>query len=94
MDYGGVTYVLKRTQHPTTLFDTDWNSVKAGFPSTLQDSDNFFVGLENLHDLTSQSHYTLHISLDHFSLGSYGGRFYTKFAVGTESSNYALTFET
>ena len=66
---------------------------KGGYGEDLQQlpsSRDFFIGLENLHHLTMQAEYTLHVSF-------YGGvipygHLYDNFTIGPESTSYELTF--
>ncbi|KAM8715985.1 hypothetical protein ACLKA7_002946 [Drosophila subpalustris] len=67
-------------------FDRKWNEYKAGFGSI---SDEFFIGLENLHQMTSSQPYELFIQLrDH----SENVRFaqYDHFLIGNETEGYEL----
>ena len=53
-------------------------------------SENYFIGLENLHKFLSQASYHLHLSLWGGTLAV--GHYYENFYIDSESSRYALTY--
>ncbi|XP_070202933.1 uncharacterized protein [Littorina saxatilis] len=97
-EWGGITIPFRRTHPSLTHYNVDWTTVKAGFTTTLTSdlsTADFFVGLENLHHLVSQSFYRLHMSL--WRSGEYNaaytGVFYENFSLGNESTDYTLTYD-
>ncbi|KAK7489470.1 hypothetical protein BaRGS_00019269 [Batillaria attramentaria] len=75
-----------------TSFEMDWATAKAGnaHPEDIANTKDYFIGLENLHFLTSQSYYRAKLELKHT-----GGRinlYYNGFMVGPETSSYTLTY--
>ncbi|XP_070193798.1 fibrinogen-like protein 1 [Littorina saxatilis] len=94
MKWGGITFTLLRLASDTTWDDVSWAQAKAGFGDDLSvspNSDNYFIGLNKLHQITVQGAYANQI------LSKYGNNlvsaFYKKFTVGTEASNYQLSYE-
>lgn len=83
---GGGWIVVQQRVDSSVSFKRGWNDYRNGFgdPTT-----NFWIGLENLHQLTSMDTYELFIEL-RFSNGSLGNAQYSEFRVGSEQDRYAL----
>ena len=81
---------------PVIDFDLTWSQLKAGVMGDLQsdpNSQNYFIGLENLHTLLSQADYRLHLSMWSADSSVEGeGHFYENFHIGDEASSYALSY--
>ncbi|KAL8602054.1 hypothetical protein ACOMHN_007324 [Nucella lapillus] len=91
MGEGGVTYPYKKTSMATNL---PWTDFQRGFGDDLSatpKSTDHFIGLENLHYLTSQAPYTLTIFLTDKDGNQKAN--YTEFVVGDEASSYSLSFD-
>ena len=56
------------------------------------DSRDFFVGLENMHHLTMQANYKVHVSFYNTATAVYYGHNYRNFSIGPESSSYEVIF--
>ena len=54
-------------------------------------SDDLFIGLQRLHELTIQADYEVQVSLWGGLTGA--GSLYNRFTVGPENSSYALTYD-
>ncbi|CAG2244666.1 FCN [Mytilus edulis] len=65
---------------------TDWDSYKQGFGNQ---NEEFWLGNDHLHQLTSQGKYKLRIDLEDFE-NNRKYALYEKFSVGSESSGYVL----
>ena len=72
-------------------FEQDWNSYKNGFGNI--ESGEFWIGLDNIHKLTTNSEQKLQIDLEAFD-GDYVSIIYDSFKVGTEAENYKLHVRT
>ena len=59
--------------------------------SVASGSDDLFIGLQRLHELTSQADYEVQVSLWGGLTGA--GSLYNRFTVGPENSSYALTYD-
>ncbi|KAL9708176.1 hypothetical protein quinque_011694 [Culex quinquefasciatus] len=83
---GGGWIVVQQRVDSSISFKRGWNDYRNGFgnPTT-----NFWIGLENLHQLTSMDRYELFIELQ-FSNGSLGNAQYSEFRVGSEKERYGL----
>ena len=74
-------------------FNANWTQLKEGMMNEVRSdpsSENYFIGLENLHKLLSQASYRLHLSLWSGTLRA--GHFYENFSIDSESSRYALSY--
>ncbi|XP_071168042.1 ficolin-2-like [Mytilus edulis] len=67
-------------------FYRDWDSYKQGFGNQNQE---FWLGNDHLHQLTSQGKYKLRIDMEDFE-NNRKYALYEKFSVGSESSGYVL----
>ena len=95
--WDGVSLVMVRTPATTPVIDFDltWSQLKAGVMGDLQsdpNSQNYFIGLENLHTLLSQADYRLHLSMWSDAAGAAAGNYYENFHIGDEASSYALSY--
>lgn len=72
--------------------NVSWATAKTGIGDTTE-SSNFFIGLENLHNLLSQADYFATVYCHFDSNPSEGRLTYESFVVGPESSSYALSYE-
>ena len=89
--FGGTTVPLQRES--LDMANMDWATAKAGLAADRQQdrrASDFFVGLQQLHELTSQADYEVHVSL--FGGNTGAGTLYSGFTVGPESSSYSLTY--
>lgn len=84
-DYGG-WLVIQRRVSDSVDFYRDWQAYKDGFGVL---TENYWIGLEKLHALTSSCQHELYIELQKFNGASYYAR-YTEFMVGSESEDYPL----
>ena len=87
--WGGITYPFRRSS--ASDFNQDWATCKAGFGDDLwsiPNSNNFFIGLENLHHLLKQATFELHIYMHPWK-----GASYDNFTIGPEPTSYAVTFD-
>ncbi|KAK7505134.1 hypothetical protein BaRGS_00003704 [Batillaria attramentaria] len=84
----GVTVVFRRTTTSTSLFNQDWATMKAGINLPISSvDDEFFIGLENLHQFLLQGDYQLNVFINY--LGTQGNAFYDNVTVGNESTTVA-----
>ena len=86
---------MRRTSSkPSSInFNANWTQLKEGMMNEVRSdpsSENYFIGLENLHKLLSQASYRLHVTLSNGPLGA--GHFYENFSIDSESSRYALSY--
>ena len=93
--WSGATYVMRRaSSKPSSInFNANWTQLKEGMMNEVRSdpsSENYFIGLENLHQLLSQANYLLHLSLWSDTLGA--GHYYENFSINSESSRYALSY--
>nr|KAG5699869.1 hypothetical protein BaRGS_034643 [Batillaria attramentaria] len=56
------------------------------------DDKNFFIGLDNLHHLSSQAGYNAQFFMKYNNWSGSGGAFYSGWTIGPASSNYSLTY--
>ncbi|XP_071980004.1 ficolin-1-A-like [Engystomops pustulosus] len=84
-DGGGWT-VFQRRSDGSVDFYRDWNSYKAGFGSRLNE---FWLGNENLHTLTSTGTWELRVDLKDFEYRKYYAK-YSSFQILGENENYKL----
>uniref|UniRef100_A0A034VH75 Ficolin-1 n=1 Tax=Bactrocera dorsalis TaxID=27457 RepID=A0A034VH75_BACDO len=85
VDYGG-WLVIQRRVSDAVDFNRDWREYKNGFGVL---DENYWIGLEKLHALTSSCQHELYIELQRYSGESYYAR-YSEFVVGSESEGYPL----
>ncbi|XP_018085084.1 tenascin isoform X4 [Xenopus laevis] len=84
VDGGGWIVFLRRTDGSEDFY-RNWKTYAAGFGNS---NNEFFMGLENLHKLTSQGQYELRVDLRDNDETAYA--IYDKFAVGDAKSRYRL----
>ncbi|XP_049305758.1 ficolin-1-like [Bactrocera dorsalis] len=85
VDYGGWLVVQRRVSDAVDFY-RDWLEYKNGFGVL---DENYWIGLEKLHALTSSCQHELYIELQKYSGESYYAR-YSEFVVGGESEGYPL----
>ncbi|KAL8621112.1 hypothetical protein ACOMHN_048154 [Nucella lapillus] len=99
MSGGGQTWPYFKSSMPTNL---TWQQFKEGFGDdlkTIRYPGNFFIGLDNLHHLTSQASYTLLLRLYVSSCPSCDmgitsvDVIYDNFSVGSEDAAYVLQYD-
>ncbi|KAI0219180.1 Tenascin-R [Lamellibrachia satsuma] len=83
---GGGWLVFQRRQDGSVDFNRDWASYKEGFGNV---SGEFWLGNDNLHELTSQAKYMLRIDLEQKNVSKYV--VYSNFAIASESEKYRLS---
>ncbi|XP_075690309.1 ficolin-1-A-like [Rhinoderma darwinii] len=83
---GGGWIVFQRRWDGSVDFSRDWNSYKNGFGSRLND---FWLGNENLHKLTSLGKWEMRIDLQDFERTKHYAT-YASFQVMGEDTNYKL----
>ena len=89
------TFVMSRTSSNSSSinFNANWTQLKEGLMNEVRSdpsSENYFIGLENLHKLVSQASYRLRLSLSNGQLRA--KYFYENFNIDSESSRYALSY--
>ncbi|XP_068513066.1 tenascin isoform X3 [Anas acuta] len=82
---GGGWIVFLRRQNGKEDFYRNWKSYAAGFGDP---NDEFWIGLENLHKITSQGQYELRVDLRDRGETAYA--VYDKFSVGDSKTRYRL----
>ncbi|KAM4889964.1 tenascin [Sylvia borin] len=82
---GGGWIVFLRRQNGKQDFYKNWNTYVAGFGDP---KDEFWIGLENLHKITSQGQYELRVDLR--DKGDVAYAVYDRFSVGDAKSRYRL----
>ncbi|KAI1232057.1 Tenascin [Lamprotornis superbus] len=82
---GGGWIVFLRRQNGKQDFYKNWNTYVAGFGDP---KDEFWIGLENLHKITSQGQYELRVDLR--DKGDTAHAVYERFSVGDAKSRYRL----
>ncbi|XP_050837083.1 tenascin isoform X1 [Serinus canaria] len=82
---GGGWIVFLRRQNGKQDFYKNWSSYVAGFGDP---KDEFWIGLENLHKITSQGQYELRVDLR--DKGDTAYAVYERFSVGDAKSRYRL----
>ncbi|XP_030062602.1 tenascin-R [Microcaecilia unicolor] len=82
---GGGWIVFQRRQNGLTDFFQIWEVYSIGFGNL---EDEFWLGLENIHKITSQGHYELRIDMRDGSEAVYA--YYDKFSLGDARSSFRL----
>uniref|UniRef100_A0ABM5G9J5 Tenascin-R isoform X3 n=1 Tax=Pogona vitticeps TaxID=103695 RepID=A0ABM5G9J5_9SAUR len=82
---GGGWIVFQRRQNGLTDFFRKWSEYRAGFGNL---EDEFWLGLDNLHKITSQGRYELRIDMRDGQETAYA--YYDKFSIGDPRSLYKL----
>ncbi|XP_019639631.1 PREDICTED: uncharacterized protein LOC109481493 [Branchiostoma belcheri] len=85
-DGGGWT-VIQRRQDGSVPFDRPWTEYEQGFGNT---SGEYWLGLGNIHSLTTQKQNELYVYLEDWETNSRFAR-YSTFSVGDASSKYTST---
>lgn len=86
MDQDGVYTYIQRRLDGSVDFARTWDQYKTGFGNA---ETEFWIGTENLHRLTTQANYSLHIELwDVY--GYYWTANYDTFYIDNETNNFAL----
>ncbi|EDS38896.1 fibrinogen and fibronectin [Culex quinquefasciatus] len=86
--YGGGWVVLQQRINGTENFNRDWNDYKHGF-GTVGKSTEFWLGLEQMHQITNRYPYELLIEVKNEE-GQHGYATFSKFKVADESDGYRL----
>ncbi|XP_048469310.1 tenascin [Rhincodon typus] len=84
---GGGWMVFQRRQNGRVDFFRNWKNYTIGFGDP---SDEFWLGLENLHKITSQDHYQLRVDLR--DEGDVAYAVYDRFVISDAKSRYKLHF--
>ncbi|EAT48216.1 AAEL000749-PA [Aedes aegypti] len=84
--YGGDWLVVMHRYDGSVKFDRTWAEYRDGFGMVGQE---FWYGLERLHQLTKEKSYELMVEMEDFN-GSLKYAWYDKFVVGPEEQRYAL----
>ncbi|GFR75622.1 tenascin-R [Elysia marginata] len=84
---GGGWIVIQRRSSGSINFFRDWSAYRDGFGSL---ADDFWLGNERIHALTSTGKYELMVSLEYNEKSAHA--LYDNFAIGDEASNYTLEF--
>ncbi|XP_063059786.1 microfibril-associated glycoprotein 4-like [Engraulis encrasicolus] len=79
--------VFQRRQDGTINFYRPWQEYKDGFGNA---SGEYWLGLENLYQLTSRKRYQLRVDMEDFE-GGFVYALYSTFYVGSEEEGYKLT---
>ncbi|KAI8490900.1 hypothetical protein Bbelb_313190 [Branchiostoma belcheri] len=84
---GGGWMVIQRRQDGSVPFDKTWIEYEQGFGNT---SGEYWLGLGNIHSLTTQKQNELYVYLEDWETNSRFAR-YSTFSVGDASSKYTAT---
>ncbi|XP_019645318.1 PREDICTED: uncharacterized protein LOC109486070 [Branchiostoma belcheri] len=87
-DGGGWT-VIQRRQDGSVRFDRTWTEYEQGFGSP---SGEYWLGLGNIHSLTTQKQNELYVYLEDWETNSQFAR-YSTFSVGNAGSKYTATID-
>ncbi|NXG78683.1 TENR protein, partial [Baryphthengus martii] len=82
---GGGWIVFQRRQNGLTDFFRKWTDYRVGFGNL---EDEFWLGLDNIHKITSQGRYELRIDMRDGQEAAYA--YYDKFSIGDSRSLYKL----
>ncbi|XP_039951683.1 angiopoietin-related protein 1-like isoform X2 [Bactrocera tryoni] len=86
IDFGGWLVILRRKSETINFF-RKWKDYKNGFGDITGD---YWIGLENMHALTSSCEQELYVYIKRLSGKVYFAK-YSEFRIGNESESYALT---
>ncbi|XP_065076533.1 ficolin-3-like [Ochlerotatus camptorhynchus] len=84
--YAGHWLVFQSRNDDSTSFNRSWNEYKYGFGNL---GNNFWLGLDKLHQLTNSFSYDLMVVMDDY-LDFFAFQRYEHFVVNNESSDYSL----
>lgn len=87
-DDGGWT-VMQRRLDGSVEFFKGWSDYKAGFGNP---TGEYWLGLDNLHEITTRGEYVLRIDMEYLSQQYYVK--YSDFNIQNESDNYQMSFST
>ncbi|XP_066297938.1 uncharacterized protein [Branchiostoma lanceolatum] len=87
-DGGGWT-VIQRRQDGSVPFDKTWTEYEQGFGNP---RGEYWLGLENIHSLTTQKQNELYVYLEDWEMNSRFAR-YSTFSVGDAGSKYTATID-
>ncbi|XP_026054845.1 microfibril-associated glycoprotein 4-like isoform X2 [Carassius auratus] len=82
----GAWTVIQRRMDGSVNFYQPWKQYKTGFGST---EGEYWLGLENMYQLTRKNKYMLRVDLEDFT-GRKGFALYSSFSVGPEADGYKL----
>lgn len=86
---GGGWIVIQRRINDDISFNRNWIEYRNGFGEF--NGGNFWLGLQNIHEITSSKAYKLYIGMESFHPTDIAAASaYSYFSVGDESSKYAL----
>ena len=97
--FGGVTYPFRRTVATTTTasINMTWAAARDGLDSDAlsnPNSNSFFAGLENLHQLLAQAEYVNRVSMTYGASSDVtGNALYDNFTLGSEAESYELRYD-
>uniref|UniRef100_A0A665TQF7 Fibrinogen-like protein 1 n=2 Tax=Echeneis naucrates TaxID=173247 RepID=A0A665TQF7_ECHNA len=91
MSEGGGWTVIQRRLNGAVTFNRSWTEYKDGFGDMNAELGEFWLGNDNLHDITAQGNYTLRINLEDFD-GHQRYAEYKNFKVANEKDLYRLSF--
>ncbi|XP_078679354.1 uncharacterized protein LOC144915007 [Branchiostoma floridae x Branchiostoma belcheri] len=86
---GGSWTVIQRRQDGSVQFNRTWTEYEQGFGNT---SGEYWLGLKNIHSLTTQKQSELYVYLEDWVTNSRFAR-YSTFSVGDASSKYTATID-
>ncbi|XP_013075839.2 ficolin-1-like isoform X1 [Biomphalaria glabrata] len=84
---GGGWIVIQRRVHQDTSFQRNWEDYKFGFGSPC--TEDYWLGNERVHQLTSRGQYELRIDMTYQKQNYYAS--YSSFKVDNETNQYRLT---
>nr|XP_019934331.1 PREDICTED: fibrinogen-like protein 1 [Paralichthys olivaceus] len=91
MSEGGGWTVIQRRTNGRETFNRSWSEYQEGFGDMNSESGEFWLGNDNLHNITAQGNYSLRLNLEDFDGGQRYAE-YKNFKVADEKDHYRLTF--
>ncbi|KAG7518608.1 hypothetical protein JOB18_038569 [Solea senegalensis] len=91
MSEGGGWTVIQRRINGRETFNRSWADYRDGFGDLETELGEFWLGNDNLHDITTQGNYSLRINLEDFD-GNQRYAEYRNFRVADEKDLYRLNF--